>query len=680
MLHKHSADVNGATMRPLNESSFESLFGRSVDMLCLAAATRFVHLTGGWQRALGWSPEELAGESLLDFVHPDDLQATISAMAAPTADRPAVEFENRYRCKDGDYRWLQWSVSSAGETLLCIARDVSIQKETYRALERSGGLSHSLLETCRDGVATIDHRGMIRTVNSATLQIFGYQKEELIGRNVRMLMPDPFRSEHDGYIKNYIRTGEQRIIGEAYREVKGVRKSGEEFFLELTVTKVETPDGLLFAGFMRDISVQKAKSQELIESHKRFESVVRALSDGIVLQNGEGVITYCNDSAERILGLTVDQMNGRSSMDPRWKTIHPDGRPFPGEDHPSMVTLRTGRPCRAVEMGVSRPDGSITWILVNSQPIMDADENKPHAVVASFHDITNRKEKERIIEYQAYHDSLTGLGNRALLKKQLEVDLARARENESRVAILFLDLDRFKRVNDSFSHAAGDWLLQAVADRLRECARPADTIIRQGGDEFVVVLPDVRNDEAACDVARQICVTLSEPFIYERESQTLHISTSIGIAVFPDHGREADALLKNADAALYLAKERDRDGFAFYSDDLNTRSRDRLRLEGDLHQSIKDKSFTLHYQPQFDLKSRRITGFEALIRWPVAGGLISPIEFIPLAEETGLIVPLGQWVFEQSARDYKRIAKHMRGEFTIAVNCSRDNSKKTCRR
>ena len=288
--------------------------------------------------------------------------------------------------------------------------------------------------------------------------------------------------------------------------------------------------------------------------------------------------------------------------------------------------------------------------------------------VWSFRDITDRVQVEERFRHGAYHDSLTRLPNRAMFQDRLAQEVARARRNSASLALLLLDLDRFKTINDTLGHAAGDRLLLEVATRLASRRREADTLARLGGDEFVLIVSDLRRKEDAPVVAEQLLEVLKPPVVIDEHE--LHISASIGVALFPDDGDEGTSLMKRADMALYRAKELGRDNYQMFEPQLNRRAMERLVLEKDLRRAIHDSEFILHYQPQYDLRTGALTGVEALVRWKQAQDLVSPGKFIPIAEECGLIVPLGRWVLEEAVRQCAEFNRRSREPLRICVNVS----------
>jgi diguanylate cyclase (GGDEF)-like protein/PAS domain S-box-containing protein len=306
------------------------------------------------------------------------------------------------------------------------------------------------------------------------------------------------------------------------------------------------------------------------------------------------------------------------------------------------------------------------WLNVS---IVKDDDGRVTHHVSVFSDISVLKESEARLDQLAHHDPLTGLPNRLLLNARAEHALTRARRNEKQMAVLFLDLDHFKYINDTLGHPAGDLLLQHVAERLKKCVRDEDTISRLGGDEFTVVLEDLDDAGAASIVARKILGALSEKTaLFGRE---VFITCSIGISLYPRDGEDIVTLFKNADSALYRAKDQGRDNYQFYTEELTTLAVERLELENDLRHALENGELLIHYQPQVNLRSGQITGMEALARWQhPRRGLLMPADFIPLAEETGLIVPLGEWVLRTACLQAKAWLDSGLSTAPVAVNLS----------
>ncbi|MGZ5445999.1 MAG: putative bifunctional diguanylate cyclase/phosphodiesterase [Thermoanaerobaculia bacterium] len=308
------------------------------------------------------------------------------------------------------------------------------------------------------------------------------------------------------------------------------------------------------------------------------------------------------------------------------------------------------------------------WLSSVYRPYL-GDDGEILGVIALIRDITERKAAEQQIEYQAYHDALTGLANRHLFQEHLSLALALAQRRAKQVAVLFLDLDHFKVVNDSLGHSVGDELLREVARRLKGALREGDTVARVGGDEFTIVLQDVSQPQDAAVVAEKVLRTVAEPMAIN--GHRLYVTTSIGITVFPDDGADAETLLKNADTAMYRAKSEGRNTFQMSTHELSRSTQERMTVESGLHLALEAGEFGLLYQPQIDVETMTIVGMEALLRWKhPERGVILPDDFISIAEERGLILPIGDWVLRQACRDARRF--HDRGlpGFRVAVNLS----------
>ncbi|MCU0532804.1 MAG: EAL domain-containing protein [Hydrococcus sp. Prado102] len=284
-------------------------------------------------------------------------------------------------------------------------------------------------------------------------------------------------------------------------------------------------------------------------------------------------------------------------------------------------------------------------------------------------DITERKRAEEILQYQAFHDTLTDLPNRALFQEQLALAIANAHRNQAQMAAIFLDLDNFKKINDTLGHSTGDRILQLFAKRLHTCLRGGDTLARWGGDEFTILLPHIKCVEETAKLAQKLLEEIKQPF--EVGEHQLYVKCSLGIAVYPQDGEDPEALLKNADAAVYRAKEKGRDRYQFYSSTMTSQVSEWLRLEHQLHQAISKEQLFLCYQPQLELATGQILGIEALIRWHHPElGLISPAKFIPLAEDNGLIVPIGEWVLKTACAQNKALQKAGLPPLKVSVNLS----------
>jgi len=373
----------------------------------------------------------------------------------------------------------------------------------------------------------------------------------------------------------------------------------------------------------------------------------------------------CNEAAARMLGYP-----GRSEF----LFVHPsklsperqpDGEAS-SEKADRMIGIALERGLHRFEWVHTRADGSDFWAEVTLSAITIQEQE---AVYCTWRDISERKIAEQQIEFLAYHDPLTGLPNRLLLQDRFEHAMACADRAKTKLALLFLDLDNFKNINDSLGHGAGDALLKEVASRLAECVRETDTISRQGGDEFLVVLPDLSDTDDALPVLAKILERLQEPFYADDDE--LSTSVSMGVAIFPNDGSDFETLLKKADMAMYRAKGAGRNAYRFFDEIMNVEAVEHLTMRNGLHRALERGEFVLHYQPQIELAGGEVVGAEALIRWNHPElGLVPPGRFIPVAEESGLIVPIGEWVLHEACRQAMAWKRAGLPELSIAVNLS----------
>ncbi len=383
--------------------------------------------------------------------------------------------------------------------------------------------------------------------------------------------------------------------------------------------------------------------------------------EGIVILDARREIVSINRAFLRLTGFTAEAVLGRTP-DAVQSVRH--GMAFYRE----LWTVVAERGHWEGEVWLRRHDGSEfpSWGQIS---VVTDDDGAATHYVAVCEDISERKAQEDRIRHLAQHDALTGLPNRALLEDRLAQAIPLARRNGTRLAVMFLDLDRFKTINDSLGHQAGDHLLREVARRLCGCVRKADTVSRQGGDEFVILLQELEAPEHAARVARKIIEAVAEPVYLD--GLQLQVTPSIGISVFPDDGTWQAELLRNADAAMYHAKGTGRNNFQFFTPEINARVIERVELEARLRRALDRGEFLLHYQPRFELASRQAVGMEALLRWRDPDhGMVPPSRFIPVAEECGLIVPLGEWVLQEACRQTARWLRAGLRPLRVSVNVS----------
>lgn len=394
-----------------------------------------------------------------------------------------------------------------------------------------------------------------------------------------------------------------------------------------------------------DNARMKREKQAWEERLRMWVTVFEHAAEGIFITDPHGRILEVNRTFTEIMGYSPAEVIGRRPA--HWKS----GRHHRDFYQSMWASLQKTGQWRGEIWNRHKSGNPVAqWLTISA---VKDDSGRVSHYVAMFSDISRLKQTEQQLEYLAHHDVLTGLPNRMLFNARLEHAIQYATRQSTTLAVLFLDLDRFKHINDSLGHPAGDQLLKEVAQRLHEHIRQEDTASRLGGDEFCLLLEEVSKPENAAIVAEKIVNSFRTPF--QLEGQEVHITPSIGISLYPRDGKDVATLLRNADSAMYQAKSQGSNSFAFYSKKLTTQAFEQILLENALHRAIKNKELALYYQPQLDMASGRIIGFEALLRWQHPDmGMISPARFIPLAEETGLILEIGAWVIQAGCRQAMR--------------------------
>jgi diguanylate cyclase (GGDEF)-like protein/PAS domain S-box-containing protein len=394
-----------------------------------------------------------------------------------------------------------------------------------------------------------------------------------------------------------------------------------------------------------------------------IQQLIEAVPQPIFFKDTQGRYLGVNRAWERFFGIPRERFIGKSVFE-----LYPNDPERARSHHARDEELFAQPGSQSYEAAIKDAQGGLRQTIYN-KATFNRDDGSVAGLIGTITDITEQRRVEEQVRHMANHDALTQLPNRSLLQDRVTQAVAKARRSGEVLALFFIDLDRFKTINDSLGHPVGDRLLQAVAQRLLACTRAADTVARIGGDEFVVLLGDLDRPETARHVAKKVLAALSQPVALD--GHTLQVTPSIGIAVYPGDGEDVDTMMRNADTAMYHAKQVGRNNFQFFTQAMNDAAQQRLQLENDLRHAVERGELAVHYQPQIDLRAGGIVGFEALVRWRhPQRGMVSPAEFIPAAEEAGLINPIGEWVL--GAACAQAVAWHRSGHTFLqaAVNCS----------
>jgi len=534
-------------------------------------------------------------------------------------------------------------------------RDNSARGRAEGAFRDSEEKYRIFLDGVRDyAIFLLDPGGRVVSWNAGAERMKGYTAGEIIGQNFSCFFsPEDIKRGRPEEV-----LGMTAASGRHEEHGIRVRKDGSQFLASATLTALRDADGSLrgFSEISRDLS-------ESEESEARYRGLLEAAPDAMVVVNQDGEIVLLNVQAEKQFGYRRDELVGQ-----KVKNIIPEGF----AERLIADALRSAEDALAQQIGMGielngrRKDGSEFPIEIMLSPLEGAEGI---LVTAAIRDITTRKKAEALMIHSSEHDFLTGLPNRMLLNDRVNQAILLALRHRRRVAVLFLDLDGFKHINDSLGHPTGDKLLQSVGKRLVDCVRGSDTVSRQGGDEFVVLLSEEEDSEDASIAARRMLRVVAEAHFIDPHD--LHVTCSVGISLYPDDGLNAETLIKNADTAMYQAKENGRQTYQYFKPAMNVRAVERQSIEEGLRRALERQEFVVHYQPKINLKTGRITGAEALLRWthPIRGA-VSPAQFIPVAEDCGLILPIGTWVLRQACQQARAWVDAGLPLGTMAVNIS----------
>lgn len=641
------------------------------------------------------SLDQVAGKPMANLLHSDDREAFLE-FHQHVCDGQSGSLQFRILDLKGELHWMESSSAplrdAGGNTtsVLSVTRDITERKKAEEELQRSEERYRSLITQSSEGIFIVDpHSKKIQEANLVFLSMLGYTQAEVETLTLYDIVAAS-RASVDMNVATVLQSGKVFIAPRQYRH-----KNGSLLDVEIQASLISYGQSQIVLVSVTDISERKRSEALQSALYHIAEKTASARDLPEFYRSIHGIISELMSTRNFYIALydsATDMMSFPYFVD-EFDTTPP--MQYPTRNLTGYV-LRTGKPLLAtpevfedlVHKGEVEEFGSpsIDWLGV---PLKTGDATLGVLVVQSYSKnvrlterekevltfisrhiagALERKRAEETIRHQAYHDVLTLLPNRMLFKDRFSQALAQAQRYKHMVAMLFLDLDRFKTINDTLGHAVGDRLLQGVAERLSSCLRDGDTIARLGGDEFMVLIPGIHQPEDAAKVADKILQSVRPSFQFERHE--LHITTSIGISLYPHDGEDAETLFKNADVALYRAKDQGRNTYQLYTPAMNARAFEQLALENKLRRALENEEFVLHYQPQISVRTGKIVALEALVRWNGSDGLIPPADFIGLSEDTGLIVPLGEWVLHTACEQTRRW--HLQGlpPISVAVNIS----------
>ena len=543
--------------------------------------------------------------------------------------------------------------------LKVICLDMGLALDTYFHAERQKVLQHqSYLEEIIDsmpaGLAVVDDLYRIKTMNRTMQAMLGASGAQLLPMHEMVPCPKLIRAMAQAFSSG------QPCLNLIVSIPPDAPHDGAHH-VEFHIRRIRQGQQHLLLLIAQDATGQLEARVKLEESEEYFRLAFSQAAVGIAHLDANGRITRANRKISEILGYHADELPGLTIQ----QITHIDDSPGAADLFARLLSGAIGEYAR--EKRYIHKDGHAVWVNVTVSSMQDAIGRQSY--IAVLEDISPRKRAEERLLHMASHDVLTGLPNRLLLQDRLEQAILKTQRTSRQVAVLFMDLDRFKNVNDSLGHEAGDQLIAEIGRRLSSAVRGSDTVSRQGGDEFVIVLPELASADNAVTAAQNIIAALAAPVLLH--GQEIFPSASIGISIYPQHGANAKTVLMNADTAMYEAKAAGGNCFHFYSDGMGIKALGHLKLEAALQRALEREEFVLHYQPQVDIKSGRVVGVEALLRWqPIGAPMVGPAEFIPVAEATGLIVPIGKWVLAAACEQHKRWRDAGLPDLQISVNLS----------
>lgn len=595
---------------------------------------------------IGANREDCIGKFLLDIA-PDLLSSpALPHYQTAMETREAAFFETFW---EPSGVWLEVRTYPNDGGISVYFHDITAKRETENSLRKSEHRFRNLFERAGDSILIVDSSLRIVDANARACQAFRYTEQEMLQLSV---LDINIGFDYTTSLLADLRLGLPQLL-----EVVKKRKDGTTFPSEIHISRFEEDGNEFFQAIIRDLTEREDAQRKIRESEQRIREVIEMTPAGYFVADSRRVILDVNPALCCLSGFLKTELVGQNLAKllsfPPW-----EGGAFARGELTST---------HGMEAVVKHQDGMELIVLFNGSIKLDGDGYAERAT-GFVTDITARKQAESRLKQLASHDTLTGLPNRALLNERVEQMLKHGPRN-STIAVMFIDLDRFKEVNDSFGHEFGDTLLCEVADRLQKTLRPSDIVARLGGDEFVVAAYCGDGNVSAASIARKLLSSLAIPVTVG--DNDVIIGASIGISMFPNDAQTKEVLYQSADTAMYRAKAGGRNAYCFFEAEMTLASKSRMALELSLRPALARKEFELYYQPRIDLKTMSVVGMEALIRWNHPNlGQVSPVQFIPIAEDTGLIEPIGQWVLEEACKQTRRLIGKFSRPLTVSVNVS----------
>ena len=623
------------------EERFRTLFDQSPDPSSIIEGHLMVKANSAARRVFGQHPGENQGfhpAQLSPPYQPDGLlsQQKAEHMMTIAQARGSHRFEWIHLRGDGTPFFTEVTliaVTMRGKpTIHAVVHDISERKQAEEALQTSRNLLQAIIESAGALIYVFDRDERLLMCNQQFERTFSRSRQQMIGQRRHAFMHTHTADEHEANDRK-VMAARQRVSFEERTQENGQ----ERIYLTVKCPIIDHSEIRGIVGISTDITERKQTEESL----RLYANIFEQTTEAILVTDQNNRIVQVNPALEQITGYSFAELRGHTP------SILASGK-TPEVTYRALWTALTDTGHWQGELWDRRKDGVIYPKWTNISTIRDA-SGQPIYYLALFTDITERKHAEERIHHLAHHDKLTGLSNRHSLQERLGQVLASAQYADTRLAVMFIDLDRFKIINDTLGHHIGDQLLVEVAARLHRSVHASDIVARLGGDEFVVVLTSDTAAHDALPIGCQILSTLACP--YDIEGNILHSTPSIGISLYPEDGDSVEALMKTADTAMYHAKAQGRNNIQFFTADMNAAAAERMELERDLHHALAEQQLQVHYQLQVHANSGQACGVEALVRWPhPTRGMVPPLKFIPIAEESGLIEPLGAWVLEQACQ------------------------------